>query len=196
MKLNKTLRETIVKRVVEDVAKAREPALRHREQALAVRLVRARFGKDVFERCRELPEGWLSIHKTISLKYEVRQALPKFVRPGGGYAEPAGKLDLVDYAPLPYAMRDDLDREMVGCHYDAVYALFEDRVELLRELDNLATQTRAVVNAYSTIERLAEGWPAGFALLPAEALKPTGAGLPAPRIEDLDKRIAALKEAA
>ncbi len=140
-KLNKTLRETIVKRVVENVAKAREPALRHREQALAIKLIRARFGKDVFERCRELPEGWLSVHKTIDLKYEVRQALPKFNRITGegrfsyAHQEPPGKLDLADYAPLPHAMRDEWDREMIGKHYDAVYALFEDRVELLRALD-------------------------------------------------------------
>jgi len=68
-------------------------------------------------------------------------------------------------------------------------------VLLEQELDQLETQITATLAAYTTVEKLAVGWPEGYEELPQELLAETG-NLPALRIDDLNARIAAAKEAA
>ena len=64
-KLTIKMRETIVNKIVEAGRIGREAWLERREHALALRCVKARFGDDVFERCRALPPGWINLEFTL-----------------------------------------------------------------------------------------------------------------------------------
>ena len=75
--LTKTVRTVITDRIIEAAKAPREAALRHAEQALVTRLLRVRYGDDVFDRCRALPEGWLHVVKTITLYHDVYNKLPR-----------------------------------------------------------------------------------------------------------------------
>lgn len=177
-------REKIAKRVVDAVRAPRESKLRECERALAVKLVRWRYGDDVFDRVRALPEGWLPFVKTISIGYSLRMELP---------AASNRCVELDTAVPLPESAR--YEWKDLGPLHGEVHDLFADRVALDKDLNLLRQQTLAVLSAFTTVERLAADWPEGYAMLPAEQLAPPN-GLPAPRIADLNARIAALKEAA
>lgn len=198
LKLTKHMRDAITKRIVELVRTPREVALRAQEQALAIRLLRQRYDDDVFDRCRALPAGWLQHYKRLSLAYSLREKLPKIRITHGNHVGvyPEGCLNLAEYAPLPNSAAGGWDRAAVGALFDELHALFEARIELHRQLEVLEQQTRAVLASFSTVEKLNDGWPEGYAHLPAELMMPATADLPAPRIADLNARIAALREAA
>lgn len=198
-KLLKAHRVAIVAKVVSSVREPREAALDRHEHALAIRMVKHRYGDDVFERCRALPEGWLPSVKILSLSHDLVQSFPRYRHESGRYASlrPAGSVRLSDYAPLPASA----ERVAWGVeHVSAVdgaslHDLFADRVRLEEDLAQLERQVVATLASFSTVEALAEGWPEGYKHFPHEALASAG-GLPAPRIEDLDARIAVLREAA
>ncbi len=203
MKFTSRMRVTITDRVVASTRAPREAALNRREQALAVRLLRHRYGNDVFERCRALPEGWLHHQKQLSLEYALAQTLPRTSIETNGYRRrygaslyPSGYLLLADHAPLPTSASGGWDRAAIGSLYDDLHALFAARVELEKDLRALRAQVDGVLAAFTTVERLAEGWPEGYAHLPAEMTASPAANLPAVRIADLNARIEVLKEVA
>lgn len=202
-KLTNAMRAAITDRIVVKVRLPREVKLRAREQSLAVRLIRHRYGDDVFDRCRALPEGWLSVQKHVSLNYNVVRMLPqrrKIVETNRNRSEvifPSGDLELTEYVPLPNSNRQHWDREVIGEKlFEEIVELFQAKVDLEIEIDNLQQQITATLSAFTTVERLAADWPEGYAELPAEMTAPKAEGLPAPRIADLNERIAALREAA
>lgn len=184
-KLLKSHRQEIVKRIVADVRAPREARLRERERHLAVKLVRWRYGDDVFDKARALPEGWLPNVKYITLNYRLRTKLTSGSAPW--------RLELDTAVPLPWSASHEWTD--FGKIHDEVYAWYQDWTNLEEELRLLRQQTEAVLSTFTTVERLAADWPEGYAMLPAEQLAPSN-GLPAPRISDLNARIAALKEAA
>jgi hypothetical protein len=203
MKLTNQMRTTIVDRIIASARAPREAALNHREAALAIMLLRHRYGDDVFERCRALPEGWLHHQKQISLEYGLVQTLPRTsVETGGGRHRsfntyPRGYLSLTDHAPLPQSASGGWDRKAVGDRlYNELHILFGNRIALEDDLKALRTQISGILAAFTTVKCLADGWPEGYAHLPAEMTAPLTANLPAVRIADLNARIEALKEVA
>ena len=202
-RLTKEMRAAIVRRIVDKTKPAQEAKLRGWEHALAVRLIRHRYGDDVFERCRALPEGWLEVHKTVSFDYKLRQVLPQRRRVewmGRFRSEvvyPSGHVDLSEYAPLPNSIGKDWTRECIGeALFEEVVSLFDAKIDLQKDIELLRQQVAAVLASFATVERLAADWPEGYAELPAEMLVPKTEGLPAPRIADLNERISKLREAA
>lgn len=203
-RLTNQMRSQVKRRVLESVRTPREVALRAQEHALALRFLRARYGEDVFERCRALPEGWLQLHKKLTLGHDVTDPLPRFtrveryVRSNRYYASrivlPPSVLELAEYAPLPNSVAEIWTREHVtGRELDDLSDWFTKHVALEEELERLETEIRAALAAFPTVEKLAKGWPEGHAHL--ELAEPIS-GLPAPRIEDLNEHIAAAVRAA
>lgn len=204
-KLVNSMRNAVVKRLVERTRAPRDAKFRNREHALAVRMLRARYGDDVFERCRALPDGWLRVHKHLRFPsdvsrrltpcrveycYDRRAALPMRV------IRSLGQVELDEYAPLPASVADTWEVEQLAPHLDDIESLCRDRRAHEDELAMVETQARALLAAYTTVELLSKEWPEGYALLPAEMLMPPPTGVPAPRIADLNARIEALREAA
>lgn len=202
-KLTNAMRATIVKRITDKLRPAREAGLRAREHALALRLLRHRYGDDVFDRCRALPEGWLNVQKHLLFDYRLTQVLPrKRIVEGTGRNRcdrvyPSGNVQLNEYAPLPNSTGSGWTREAVGeALFEEIVALFHAKIELIDDVMLLQQQIRATLASFTTVEKLAERWPEGYAELPAEMLAPIADGLPAPRIADLNERIAKFREAA
>jgi Nucleotide modification associated domain 5 len=199
-KLNTAIRRAIVRKVVDSVRLPREAAMDRTEHALALRATIARYGTDVFAVCQSLPEGWLNVAKEIRfLRYD-NTPQPKYV-PGRGrgtadaYSEPKYHLSLSEAAVLPNSFKAPWTVADFGTSYDEVYAFFEERARFYEELRALDLQVTATLASFKTVEDLAAGWPEGYVHFPHDMLAETGA-LPVPRLDDLNARIAALREAA
>lgn len=207
MKLTRAMRDAIVKRLLERTRAPRDAVLRNHEHALAVRLLRHRYGDDVFERCRALPEGWLQVYKHVTFEHKFVTRLTRcrviFSYPHRGSGPPTreirslGSVNLSDYAPLPASACQTWPAEFLEPCFDEIegYARgvrdHEDAVEALR------VQTVGVLSAYPTVELLSRDWPDGYNMLPPEMLAPpVPPGVPAVRIEDLTLRIEKIREAA
>jgi hypothetical protein len=200
MKLTNAMRTKIIDKILERIIRPHDIAFRRRENALALRLLKSRFGADVFDRCRALPEGWLPLQKHLCLDSMLISAFPRWsgtvVCWHLSRRRFNGNVELAEYAALPACVKDGWDAETVrGKNLNDLHALFADHAELEEQLYQLHTQLTATLAAYTTVENLSKSWPEGYAELPAEMLAQTG-GLPAPRIADLNARIAALREAA
>jgi hypothetical protein len=167
--------------------------MRARENALALRMLRFRFGEDVFERCRELPGGWLELHKHIVISHRVRQSMPhrhtSFIRE-------KVSISLAEFAVLPNSARTDWDREMFEPLFEEVCAVFASYYTLEDEVRLVGQQARSLLTSIHTVEKLCDAWPEGFAFLPQEELAAPNFPVPAPRIMDINARIAALREVA
>lgn len=195
-------RVAITRKVIAAASTPRYEALRKQEYSLALRLTQARYGKDVFDRCRSLPEGWLSAHRTIT--FDANWARGEFVgsydtiqRVDGPYiSSPGWGLDLESSAILPNSFQRLWGSKEVSAKLvDELATFFRVHVALHEEIEQLRAQITATLKSFATVEKLAEGWPEGYAHLPQQTLAETG-GLPALRIADLNARIAAMKEAA
>lgn len=205
MKLTNTHRNAIIEKVLIAGRMARTPALERQEDSLALRATKRRFGDDVFERCRALPEGWLNTHKIISIAYKAAQDLPNAyeevsVYRGRTKLQPvwfSRTLSLSNAAVLPNIFAGDWNQDAFGSIlWSDVYDYFAAGVALHEEMKQLRIEIRGVLAGFTTVERLAEGWPEGYSHLPAELLAATGAAnLPAVRIEDLNARLAAFGHA-
>ena len=66
---------------------------------------------------------------------------------------------------------------------------------LAKERQQLSLEVRGTLAAFTTVEKLAQEWPEGYAHFPHESLV-AGGPVPALRIEDLNARLAAAREAA
>lgn len=197
-KLLKFHRTAIVNKIVESVSVPRESRLQAQESALALRMLRQRYGADVFERCRSLPEGWLLPLKGLNLDYELARVLPKSDAPSNGRYRFYGTLNVInlaDYAPLPASAKYGWTLEVLGNLYDDVVAYAQARADLHEDLSLLVKQTTALLASFTTVEKLAAEWPEGYSYFPHTDLS-QGAGLPAPRVADLNERIVKLREAA
>jgi Nucleotide modification associated domain 5 len=207
-KLTNQMRTALVEHALVAGRLAGEAELVRRERALALRLTRHRYGDDVFDRCRALPEGWVDAHRTISfdhwagdnkLGFPVRVVYAK--GPYGRrehYRVPRGhRLELDTAVPLPNSFAQAWTRAEVGSLYDEVYAYFEAVVARHDEEEALRASLKAAAAAFTTVEKLADMWPEGYAHLPVELLAATANhSLPAPRLDDLNARLAAFRREA
>jgi hypothetical protein len=191
-------RRIIASRVVSSVRAPREASFERAERALALRLTIARYGKDVFDRCRALPDGWLMWHQEILLDYQVRIQMPRprmvYIRRNeyDEFSRSDVHLKLTDAAPLPNSFQVPWVLSDLCDLCDEVYERYALRADLMEELRLLRTQVTATLSAFSTVESLAAEWPEGYAFFPHEVLAESGA-LPAPRLSDLNERIEKLR---
>ena len=193
MRLTNYMRDRARHYLIEKLKGPIEAGLATREGALATRMLQHRYGRDVFERARALPEGWLYPVRSLRLEADVYETFPRVeVGPQRVFCQ----VSLADYAPLPYSAHAGWSREVLGptlCA--ALHDLAVTWAERHTELVALDRQVRATLASFYTVEALAEGWPEGYAELPQELLAQSG-GLPAPRIADLNARIAAARQVA
>jgi hypothetical protein len=77
---------------------------------------------------------------------------------------------------------------------DEVDALVADAVTMWREREQLHTQVIGTLGGFYTVEEFAQKWPEGYVHFPHPELVPTT--LPAYRVEDLNARLTAAREAA
>lgn len=208
-KLTNTHRAAIADKALDAGRLTREAALTRQEHSLTLRATKFRFGDDVFERCRALPEGWLGVHKMIQFNYNtVCNLLPcrQVVHPrtpsrrwSWEQRVPANyKLDLSDVAVLPNAFAEPWQPSYFsGTLWDEVQEHFAGHIALFDEMELLRAQVKSTLLSFTTVERLAEDWPEGYAFLPPELVVPTTANLPAVlKLDDLNRRLAAFQQEA
>lgn len=202
MRLTQKVRDTIQTKLLDSVIRARIGEFEKEEHGLALRLTIARYGADVFDRCRVLPEGWLHAHKVINLDYNIREYL---IQPtcatalyynGRQLNRQWVLLELAEYAILPNSFAkpwssEDIEQKQL----QELIEFSRARAGWLEELEHLNRQLKATLTAFTTVERLAQDWPEGYAFFPHESLAQV-AGLPAPRIADLNERIAVMRKDA
>jgi hypothetical protein len=179
-KLLKSHRGAITDHLLSATFRERELRLRQREHALGLKLLRALYGDDALRRMAELPEGWLPLTSSVSFSHTS----------DGGYLHhtSVGMSDPVR-VPASHSYPD------APPGWVLLWTKLKDqRTELNAERLQIELEIRGTLAAFTTVEKLAEGWPEGYAHFPHPELAPTN--LPALRIEDLNARLAAAREAA
>lgn len=171
---------TIVARVLETTFRDRKLRLRQRENALAVRLLRHAYGADVFERMAALPVGWLGTTKSLYFD--------------GGMLRQLNRIRFLEYTTVPHEVQCGRNLDPPPGWIADLVDMCSDDADIATEETQLSNQIRAVLASFTTVEKLSDGWPEGYAHLPAETMAPTQ--LPSLRIDDLNARIAAAREAA
>lgn len=180
-RLTNQQRDQIRAGIVDETFRSRSLRLRQREHALAVRMLRERYGDDLFERIAKLPNGWLPT--TNRVRFEGSPLGPSH-------------LMLMEYAPLP------AETSWSGTRLTPSDALIAEsdalvlaREQMHDEREQLNSVIRSALASMTTVEQLADRWPEGYRHLPTST-HAVASGLPALRIEDVNARIAAAKEAA
>jgi hypothetical protein len=180
-KLLKSHREAITTRLLAATFAERELRLKQQEHALGLRLIEAMYGKEVLRRMAMLPDGWLPLYHKI--QFSTGKGTSRYI---------SNYVTLSDPVRLP-ARHDHYQEAPVD--WLAKWTEFDEaRIALRKEREQLKTQIAGTLKAFTTVERLAEGWPEGYAHFPHHELAPVA--LPALRIEDLNARLAAAREAA
>ena len=205
-KLTNQMRKAIVDKLITPGRMAREKALKDQEHSLALRATRQRYGDDVFDRCRELPEGWLNVHQRISL---FGQSLPKkyfMVKSTQSYRHPhqitvplhGHYLDLLNPAPLPNSFQHGWKEFHFGAKlWNEVYSYFNAIIELYESIEELKIKLTGGLSGYTTVERLCEEWPEAYAHLPQELLAPQPKyPLPVVPIADLNEMVEKFRRVA
>jgi putative DNA base modification enzyme with NMAD domain len=205
-KLTNQMRNAIVDKLIVPGRVAREKALKDQENSLALRATKYRFGDDVFDRCRALPEGWVDFQQRISLyncslpskRFMVKSTASfrhphQITVPSTGY-----HLNLLNPAALPNAFRYAWQEPMFGAKlWNEVYAYFNSVIELYEATEDLKIKLTGGLSSYTTVERLSEGWPEAYAHLPQELLAPQPKyPVPAVPIADLNEMIEKFRRVA
>jgi hypothetical protein len=174
-RLTKMMRDAITKKIVDTTFNVRKDARAATEDALARRVIKSVCGDDVFERIKEIPNGWLPTARDvyteggISLRLSESIQLPALISYRGSVRIP-----------------DEALRQEAREHSMSAQDEYENE-KLLRN------QIKAVLASFTTVEKLAVGWPEGYEQLSQELLQEPTPGLPAPRITDLNQRIEDLR---
>lgn len=139
----------------------------------------SRYGADAFERFAAVPEGWLPPGNRVWIRYNGTDRC----------------IEMTESRPLPFEVVNHgyweipspkLGRELIEIT-DAWKTLREERDRLNQDLRN-------ALYGFATEAALRDGWPEAYAhLAPPSGPTPN---LPTVRVEDLNRRIAALREAA
>lgn len=177
-KLTLTQRETIRRGILKNTFEARRDDLIRRERALATEVILRRYGRDAFARFDALPSGWL----------------PTLKRFGVSYPNHKRSLELAEARSLPAEMYHGAAYELNDALGAKLVALDDAELQLARDREQLDEDVRRTLAAFGTEAQLRDGWPEAHAYLAVPAA--ATANLPAVRVEDLNRRIAALKEAA
>ena len=172
--LTKSHRTALAQHLLTATFRERELRLKQEEHALGLRLLRETYGAEALRRMADLPEGWMPTTQTLRINGNVPPVM---------LSDPVRvpSRDLYNFNPGVGWLG-----EWEG-HQGKRRAIKEERESLRREI--LGT-----LQAFRTVEKLAEGWPEGYAHFPHPELAP--ANLPALRIEDLNARLSAAREAA
>lgn len=184
-KLLKSHRTALTNHLLDATFRERELRLKQQEHALGLRLLHAWYTDDDLRQMNELPDGWLP--RVTRLHFTVGKS------DTGVYCRISDYVTLSEPVRLP-AMHDYY-KEAPPTWLAKWAALAERRRALNEECKQLATQVAGTLTGFTTVERLAKGWPEGYAHFPHEALA-VGGPVPALRIEDLNARLAAAREAA
>lgn len=187
MKLNNAHRREVCKRIIDATFKERELRLRQREHALALRILRRELGKDALIRIAALPPGWLPLIETVRFECEVHRWRPHHLHHSIVW------LSLDASMPVPASVAHG----GIAPSKPSIKELEEfcaDERAMFVEREQLETQVKGTLAAFTTVERFAEDWPDGYVHFPHPELAPTT--LPAVRVIDLNRRLAAAREAA
>lgn len=202
-KLNQHHKRAVVEGLLTSIRVPREEALTSVMHALALRMALKRFGADVFDRCRELPAGWLGVHKTLYLKDT--DELPRYNeiisasasgRMRYSVARPQTVLHLDEARPLPNSFEHGWCREVVGdALWGEVIDWFQAQVDLHEQLEQVRRESLGVLEQFRFVDDLATEWPEGYAYFPHREGIVTGQ-LPVVRIADLNERVEAMRKVA
>lgn len=206
MKLTKAMRAAIVTRLIERTRAPRDAVFRNREHALALRLLMGRYGEDVFERCRSMPDGWFRSCRSVTMESRFSERLTPCMVSWTHRRNQLPRrqlrrfhsLSLSEYAPLPATASDTWQAIHLNPYFDDIESYARDLREHEDEVEALRTLTDGILSSYGTVELLSKDWPDGYSLLPAEMLAPSpvALGVPAVRICDLALRIEKIRQAA
>jgi hypothetical protein len=177
-KLLKSHREALAKRLLDATFRERELRLKQQEHALGLALLRQMYNHEDLLRMAQLPDGWLPLTSHLQFKS------------ADGWRS---QVNLSDSVRIPACYNYHFVAP--GDWIDKWNDLRESQKALDEERDHLAAQVRGTLSGFTTVEKLAQGWPEGYAHFPHEALA-AGGPVPALRIEDLNARLAAAREAA
>lgn len=203
--LTKRMKSEILRRLLNSIEQPRKTALEQVEHVLALDALKSRFGDDVIEQCEKKP-SWFPTISRITIESHTLNSLPRYhdykdkVRSHYRYDRqgvllPTGSLRLSGTVRVPFAAYSGSFNaaDFNGC-FDRVHKLFLAHCNLHEEMINLETQIKGVLSSFTTVEKLCEGWPEGYALLPPEmTVAPKDAPLPIVRVADLNSRIEAAK---
>jgi len=184
-KLLKSHREALTKHLLDATFRERELRLKQQEHALGIRLLHAWYSAGELHRMNELPDGWLP--QTTRLQFVVGKTDTAI------YPKMSHYVKLSDPVRLPAL--HDFYKEAPSTWLVKWSALAEKHRALDEERKQLTTQITGTLAAFTTVEKLAQGWPEGYAHFPHRDLAAVGQ-FPALRIEDLNTRLAAAREAA
>jgi hypothetical protein len=154
-KLSQGEKNNIRYRVMETTFADRKAKLVSKEHDIAMYIMEAIFGENVFMRIRDVPQGWLptsqSVHfKTVSAGRHVNSYTVNFEE---NRQIPASAVysstELDENHP---AVKAFLDLKQVRADMNAEHRTLDARIQDL-------------LNSFSTHKQLEEGWPEGFAAL-------------------------------
>lgn len=179
MQLRNRHRDIILAGFLNEIKEPKEVSFRERENDIAIRMLRHRYGDDILERCHKLGPEWLRPVKNL---------------PVDRLLWDMGKnwLELIEYTPLPCSASNPWTREEIGPLFDDIDKLVTDRHQFSEEFSQIREQIRSALRSYSSAKKLANEWPEAYAHFPKEE---SSSNLPAIRISDLNVRIAAMKGA-
>lgn len=177
-RLSRDDREFIHAGFLKEAFTARQTAINKRELALATKVLIHRYGDDAFARFAALPEGWLPMVEIIGVRFE----------------DLTWRLRLAEARPLPTEVYQGGNYELMPPLGRELKAIRVEHDRLHTERDALYKDIRAALAGFTTHAQLHDGWPEAYAYLSV----PTGrqTNLPAIRVEDINARIVALREAA
>lgn len=175
-RFTKYLREVTGSAIVYDAFKQSKAKRKQTEHDLAVKAVEHFLGSDISERIKQIPEGWLPTTNYIYIR---------------GFG--ATPLHFLEYRTLPNCVvQSNVDITGNTALVEAVAAHIDGRDHHKNE-NLLRVQVDATLKSFYTVEKFAEGWPEGYKHFPHHLILTPTAGLPAPRIADLDQRISVIK---
>ena len=181
MRLTKHMRGVIATRMLDRTFKDRLARLAERDSVLAMRVIVAAYGPDVWVQIASIPLGWLPKLKDVHFSLGERNYRTTFA----------------EYRSIPNdAVCARLSLALAGNEaiLDELHEIEAERCAIRAQRGQLKAEIYAVLNSVTTVDRLGEVWPEGLTELPPEWLAPKS--VPAPLVEDLNKRIAVLREAA
>lgn len=194
-RLTNDLRQRTCQRILDAAFREREDRHLRYEHGLALRVFRRELGEDALARLASLPPEWFP--RVTSLRIGNEQAAYRHTPGTGSYVGRPQSLNpclrfAESVAAPAYVAHGAIELHATSLvdYLDFVAtenALVEER-RLLRE------QVLGTLGGFYTVEAFAEGWPEGYAHFPHPELAPTT--LPAFRVEDLNARLAAVREAA
>ncbi len=175
-KLLKSHREAITTRLLVATFAERELRLKQQEHALGLRLLHHMYSSQELRQMAELPEGWLPLYSSLNFRH-------------GNYS---AQVTLTDPVRLPANHGHRF--ETPDAWYQDYVEMRTNRTAMFRERKQIEMEIAGTLSAFTTVEKLADSWPEGYAYFPHGELAPVA--LPALRIEDLNARLAAAREAA